>query len=89
VGPVVVVDLGEGVQLRLEVTDGGGGVGGGEPLLHRLVEAFDLPAGLGVVGAGVVQPDVEGGAQLLERDLAAAAWGAGEDRGVVGQHARW
>jgi hypothetical protein len=42
VGPVVVVGLGEGVELCLQVGEGGGGVLRGEPFLHRLVEPFDL-----------------------------------------------
>nr|WP_240978246.1 hypothetical protein [Knoellia sp. DB2414S] len=57
-GGVVGLDEGvdEGLQLR-----GGGGLGGlcGEPLLEGLLEAFDLAAGGGVVGSGVLLSDVE------------------------------
>ena len=38
------------VELGLEAADGSGSWSGGEPTLEGLVEAFDLPAGLGVVG---------------------------------------
>jgi hypothetical protein len=59
----------------------------GEPLLLGLLEAFDLALGLRVVGAGVVEPDVEAAELDLEGDPAAAAGEAGEDRPVVGEHA--
>jgi hypothetical protein len=51
------------------------------------VEAFDLAAGLRVLGAGVVEPDAEPAEFDLQGDASAAAGQAGEDRGVVGEHA--
>jgi len=51
VRPAVVVLVPEGVELGLELGDGGRLVRlGGEPLLLGLVEAFDLAAGLGWFG---------------------------------------
>jgi hypothetical protein len=49
--PVVgVVVAGEGVELGLELGEGGGlGVLGGQPLLQCLLESFDFALGLGVV----------------------------------------
>jgi hypothetical protein len=45
----------EGVEEGLQFGDGGRLVGpGSEPLLQSLLEAFDLAAGGGVVGAGVL-----------------------------------
>ena len=43
VGPVVVVVVGEGVQLGLQVSQGGGRLLMDEPVLLGLVEAFDAP----------------------------------------------
>jgi hypothetical protein len=54
-----------------------------------LVEAFDLPAGLGVVGTRMRQSDAQRGEVAFERDLAAAAWTGGEDRAVVSQDRGW
>jgi hypothetical protein len=63
---------------------------GGEPFLLGLVEPFDLPAGLRMVGAGVVEADAEAAEFDLERDPAAAdsfaGESAGEDHAVVGEH---
>ena len=87
VGPLGVVDLGERVELGLQVRDGRAGIMRGEPAFERLVEALDLAAGLGMVGTRVRQSDVQRGEVTFERDLAAAAGGGGEDRGVVGEHA--
>ena len=53
VGPAVVVFVGEGVELGLQLGDRGGGGLGLEPFFEGLVEAFDFPAGGGVVGGGV------------------------------------
>jgi hypothetical protein len=82
VRPPGVVGVGERVELGLEPGDGGAEVMCGEPAFEGLVEAFDLAAGLGVVGAGVGQSDVQRGQVAFERDLAAAAGGGGEDRAV-------
>ena len=46
-----VVVVAEGVELALEANDGRGGRAGRQVLLDGLVDAFDLPAGLRVVGA--------------------------------------
>jgi len=48
------------------------------------VEAFDLTAGLGVVGGGVLTDDPEAIAFGLEQDAAAAGAGA-EEGGVIGE----
>jgi hypothetical protein len=50
---VVVVVLGEGVELGLQIGHGAGAVLAGEPFLECLVKAFHLAAGLRVVGLGV------------------------------------
>ena len=47
-----------------EFGQGGRGWLGGQPLLLGLVEALDFPAGLGVVGAGVAEPDPEGASSI-------------------------
>jgi hypothetical protein len=77
--------------LGLELAEGAGPGLGGQPFLQRLVEAFDLAAGLRVVRAGVLLLNAEGGEFGLEAvagGLAAAA--AGEprrvDQAVVRQH---
>ncbi len=51
VGPLVVVELAERVELGLEVGDRRGGWLGAEPAFEGLLEAFDLAAGGGVVRA--------------------------------------
>lgn len=48
VGPFVVVDVCEGVELVLELLDGLRGGLGSEPAFEGLVEAFDFALGLGV-----------------------------------------
>ncbi len=50
------------------------------------MEAFDLAAGLRVVGPAVGEADPAAGQGEFERDASAAAVGAGEHRAVVGQH---
>jgi len=60
VGSGLVVVGGEAVEDDLELLAGGDGVLGVEELFEGLVEAFDLAAGLGVVGAGVLRGDAEG-----------------------------
>ena len=60
VGSAVVVVGDEGVELGLELLLGVGRVLFGQVALEGLVEAFDLAAGLGVVGAGVLGADAEG-----------------------------
>jgi hypothetical protein len=49
-GPDLVVDVCEGVELGLQLGDGGGGWLCGEPALQSLVEAFDLALGWGWPG---------------------------------------
>ena len=56
-GVVVVPEL---VEQRLELAHGGRSGLAVEPFLQGLVEAFDFPAGLWVVGPGVVEPDPVG-----------------------------
>jgi hypothetical protein len=46
-GSDLVVDVCEGVQLGLQLGDGGGGWLGSEPALQSLVEALDLALGFG------------------------------------------
>ena len=82
-GPVragLVVVGGEAVELGLELFFGVGGVLLGEVFLQGLVEAFDLAAGLRVVGPGVLGADAQaeqldlqraGGAVLVLRTVAA------------------
>jgi hypothetical protein len=65
--------------LVVEAGDGPGGWLGGEPLLLGLLEPLHLPAGLRVVGPGVVEPDAQSPELDLEGDPAAAAGNAGED----------
>jgi hypothetical protein len=52
-GPSGVVVVAEPIQLGLQLRDGVGLGLLGEPALEGLVEALDLAAGLGMVGAGV------------------------------------
>jgi hypothetical protein len=49
----------EGVELALQVLHGARTRLFGEVALHRLMEPFDLPAGLGMVGTGVLRDDAE------------------------------
>jgi hypothetical protein len=56
---VVIVGLDEGVELGLQVGEGGGSGLAGEPFFEGLVEAFDFSAGGGVVGGGVDLDDPE------------------------------
>lgn len=72
----------ESVQLALELFDGRGGFLGGEPIFLGLLQAFDLPAGLRVVPAGVVLPDPALAEFDLEGDAPFATRFAGEDRAV-------
>jgi hypothetical protein len=81
-----VVVAGKPVPLSLEFDDRAGGGLAGEPFLQGLTESLDLAAGLGMVGAGVPEADVQGGELDLQGDPAAAARGAGEDRAVIRQH---
>ena len=69
-------------------SNGGGLDGlGAQPLLQGLLEAFDLAAGGGVVGAGVLLEHVPVAQLLLEGVAAAAATGVadGVDHPVVGE----
>ena len=80
--PGGVVVGGELVELGLQPADGGGGVVAGEPFFEGLVEALDLAAGLRVVGAAVSEGYPQRGEFAFERDPAAAAVEAGEDRTI-------
>ena len=79
VRPAGVVVGGEGIQLGLQPTDGGGGVLAGEPVLEGLVQSLDLAAGLRVVGPAVAVGDPQRGELAFERDPAAAPVEAGKD----------
>ena len=57
---LLVVVVAELVELGLQGGEGGRGVLAGEPVLQRLMQPFDLAAGLWVVGLGVGQGDAEG-----------------------------
>jgi hypothetical protein len=76
----VVVGL-EPVELGLQRGDAGRSALAGEPLLEGLVEALDLAAGLGVVGAGVLVVDAEG--DQLEFDGAGPVAALGGEDGPV------
>ena len=68
----VVVFVDERVELVLEFGDGVGlRVWAPKPFLEGLVEPFDLPAGGGVVGSGVLLFDLEAGEAGLEAVAAA------------------
>ena len=85
---LLVVEQDEGAEHDLQLVVGGRLLGlGAQPLLHRLLEALDLAAGGGVVGAGVLLVDVEAAELGLQTVAAALAAGeaGGEDHAVVGQ----
>jgi hypothetical protein len=65
--------------LALQNDQGGGWRLRGQPLLLGLVEPFDLPAGLGVVGPGVAEPDAAQSEGDFERDPALTPLFGGED----------
>ena len=50
---LLVIDGAEGIELELQMSNRLGGRLFGEKELQSLVEAFDLAAGLGVIGRGV------------------------------------
>jgi hypothetical protein len=81
-GSLLVVVGDEAIAVGLEL---GHGVGGllGEELLERLVEPFDLAAGLGVVGTRVFESDTERFEQCFDHDFAVAVFrgAAVEERG--------
>ncbi len=86
--PSVVVLVAEAVEEGLQL----GGRGwldrlGAQPLLHGLLEAFDLAAGGGVVGVGVLLHHVQAAQFDFEAGAPAAAAGesGGVDHPVVGQ----
>ena len=83
----MVVDAGEGVELVLEFGDGPGAWLGAEPSFEGLLEAFDLAAGGGVVGPGVLLGDLETGEFGLEAVASASSAGevGGEHQAVVGE----
>jgi hypothetical protein len=64
---LAVVDAGEGVQQGLELGRGGGLVRlCAEPVLHGLLESFNLALGLGVVRLAVLLGDAEAAQFVLE-----------------------
>src|SRR5579863_8889801 len=82
----VVVEVREPVQLSLQLSEGRRRRLLAKELLHRLMESLDLPAGLGMVGAGVLGDHAE----ALELGLEARSSVAtlrGVDRAVVREHA--
>lgn len=86
-----VAVLGEGMQLSLYFGDGAGlGRLGADPFLEGLVEAFDLAAGLWVVGPGVLERDAQGGQVGLKCGASAGAGGVagGEHHAVIGEYRR-
>ena len=66
VGSPMVVDLDELIDQVLEAGDGLGGWPGGHPFLEGLLESFDLAAGGGMVGPGVLLADTEFDEFVLE-----------------------
>ena len=80
VRPLVVVKVGELVELGLQFGGGGGGRAGGQPFLQGLLEPFDLALGLGVVRAAVFLGDAQG--SQLGFQAVAAAPAAGPSRVV-------
>jgi hypothetical protein len=50
VGSCLIVDVGEGVELALQLGHDGGGWLGAQPPFQGFVEAFDLALGLGMPG---------------------------------------
>ncbi len=66
---VVVVVVGEGVELVLQFGERGGCVVDGEVALDDLVEWLHLAAGLGVIRTWVAGGDAQRGEAVLERDV--------------------
>jgi len=83
VGSLVVVEGEEGVELALELGGSSGQRSLTEPFLECLVEAFELPAGLGVAGAGEDVADAESPHVPFEAGLASSAQTAAEAGAVV------
>jgi hypothetical protein len=81
VGPDLVVDASEGVQLGLQLGEGDGGWLGGEPALQSLLEAFDLALGLRMAGMAVLLGDAQAGEQVFKA-VAAAGETGGVDRAI-------
>lgn len=88
VGSLVVVVGDEGVELGLQFGEVGGRWAAAEPFLEGLLEAFDLAAGLGVVGAGRLGDDTDGAQLDLEADLEAAQT-SGEVEPIVAELSQW
>jgi hypothetical protein len=88
---IAVVGADEGVDEGLQLADGGrlGGLGD-QPLLHRLLEPFDLSAGGRVIGPGVLLRDASAAQLVLEvvASTAAAGEAGGVDGAVVGEGGR-
>ena len=71
--PLGVVVGGEGVELGLELGQGGCRGLGGQPFLQGLLESLDFALGLGVVRAAVLLLDPEAAQFVLQAVAAAAA----------------
>jgi hypothetical protein len=84
VWPAAVVVEAEGVELELQLSESGGRWLPAQEALEGLMQTFNLAAGLGVVGAGVLDRDAQALELEFEEDLAATGV-AGEDGGVVAE----
>jgi hypothetical protein len=85
VRPDLAVVRAERIELGLQLSDRGRRLLLGEVALERLVEPLDLPAGLGVVGAGVDVADPKAVALELDRAPATTTWSRREHRAVIGK----
>lgn len=83
-GSAAVVVEAKGVELGLQFGQGASWGLLAEVALEGLVETFYLPAGLGVVRGGVLDPDPEPFQLQFQEHLAAAGLG-GEDGSVVAE----
>ena len=86
-GPVVVVEGDEVVELTLQLGLGAGERLAAEPSFEGLMEPLELSAGLGVPGCGADVAHAQGPQVPLERGFAVGE-AAGEARAVVAHHVR-
>src|SRR5712692_2433484 len=84
----LVVDAGEGVELELEVSNRFSWSLASEEELQGLVEAFDLAAGLGVIGRGVNALNAEAVELGFEGNPAATGLDAKDSRVVAEEASR-